>query len=321
MTFGIHRDGRTMLICPALARSQAERAGVQNIRSWKDGEDPVALFKQLAEEWGVKAGIMAVDDETPATMLLAMQEALPAALYRPGGSLLANLTREKDAEELAAMKKAADIADAAFPKVLDRIRPGVTEAEVVEALFTEMRKLGGIPTFGVCATGANGAEPHHNSDDTQIQLGDVVVLDFGCSVDGYNSDITRTVCCGNASEEAKEIYRIVYKAHMSARERIKPGVSAGSVDDGARSVITEAGYGEYFFHRTGHGIGLRIHEEPFIISGSEHALVPGECFSIEPGIYQQGKFGVRIENIVTVTENGYESFNVDPAPELFEVIF
>lgn len=319
MTLGVHKSGEVTMICPALAEAQARRSGVESIRPWKDGQDPLDLYRNLADEWGIKAGIIALDDETPATMLLSMQQALPAALYRTGGQLLANLTREKDVAELASLKKAAAIADKAFPIVLEQLKPGVTEATMTEALASTMSKLGGIPTFAVVAAGRNGAEPHHNSDDTIIEDGDVVVMDFGCRVNGYHSDITRTVCCGKASDDAKRVYQTVHSAHMKAREAIRPNTPATDVDRAARGVISEAGYGEYFIHRTGHGIGLRIHEEPFIIEGNGHLLRPYECFSIEPGIYFQGKFGIRIENIVAVTPEGYESLNEDPSPEILEI--
>ncbi|MBA3726713.1 MAG: M24 family metallopeptidase, partial [Armatimonadetes bacterium] len=141
----------------------------------------------------------------------------------------------------------------------------------------------------------------------------------GCHVDNYLSDITRTVCCGPASDEAKQVYRVVFKAHMAARAAIYPGVTCESIDQAAREVIEAAGYGEYFVHRTGHGIGLMGHEPPHMVAGSTSPLEVGQCFSVEPGIYLPGKFGVRIENIVAVTENGHESLNEEPAAELIEI--
>lgn len=320
MTLAVNRDGRTAMICPALAGNQAERAGIQNIRTWKDGEDPIALFKALSEEWNLKSGILAVDDETPAGMLLPMQQTLPAALFRKGGQIFAELTKKKEQYELDLMIKAGSIADKAFPRVTPHLKPGVTEEEITGRLFDEMSKLGGKPTFAVAAAGAFGAEPHHMSDSSVIKDGDVVVMDFGCSVEGYNSDITRTVCCGRASDEAKQVYDVVLRSHWAAREAIRPGVKAESIDQAARAVIADAGYGEFFFHRTGHGIGLRIHEDPFIVEGNTDPLSAGETFSIEPGIYLKGNFGVRIENIVYVTENGHASFNEDPSSVLAEIL-
>ncbi|MFY9232949.1 MAG: Xaa-Pro peptidase family protein [Fimbriimonadaceae bacterium] len=318
LTLAVRADGTTRMICPGLSATQARRSGIEDVRSWKDGEDPLAHFRQLAEDWNLRSAILAVEDDMPAYMLLQMQEALPAALFKPGQEVLAKLMRVKEPGEIELMRRAGKIADEALPAALRIIRPGVTELDVEEALMSEMRRLGGRPLFCIVATGANGAEPHHMSDETKIADGDVIVLDFGCTVDGYLSDITRTVCCGSASDEAKKVYDTVLRAHNAGRAAINSGVACQDVDRAARRVIEGAGYGEFFMHRTGHGIGMRGHEEPFIIEGNALPLAPGHCFSVEPGIYLPGKFGVRIENIVTCTENGHESLNAEPAGELIE---
>lgn len=319
LTLALRADGDVRLICPALSATQAARSGIRDIRPWKDGEDPLVHFKQLADDWNLRSAIVAVDDEMPAHLLLDIQSALPAALFKSGGGLVANLMRVKTPEELALLHEAGAIADRAFPAGVAAVRPGATEADVAEALFAEMRRLGGVPTFAIVATGANGAEPHHLSDDTPIREGDVIVMDFGCSVKGYQSDITRTVACGKASDEAKRVYDTVLNAHQAARKAIAPGVACGEVDAAARAVIEGAGYGEFFVHRTGHGLGTRVHEEPNIIGGSDQRLEPGHCFSIEPGIYLPGRFGVRIENIVTCTPEGHASFNEEPSSILKEI--
>lgn len=315
----VNRDGRTAIICPSLSATQARRAGITDVRSWRDGEDPMALFEQLTDEWNLRTAIIAVDDELPAHMLLAMQAALPAALFKPGGEVISGLMRVKSPEEIAYLKQAAKIADDAYGALLAQIKEGMTEREVDFILRNEMAKLGGVPTFAIVAAGANGAEPHHLSDDTVLKSGDVVILDFGCSVGGYLSDITRTLAIGHAPEGAAEVYKIVYDAHMAARQAIAPGVTCESIDQAARKVIEDAGYGEFFMHRTGHGIGMKGHEEPFIIAGNTMLLGAGHCFSVEPGIYLPNRFGVRVENIVTVSDDGHESLNVDPAASLLVV--
>ena len=154
---------------------------------------------------------------------------------------------------------------------------------------------------------------------TELKPGDVIVMDYGCIVGGYMSDITRTVCLGESSAEQRKVYETVYAAHMAGRNAIAPGVPAEEVDRATRKVIDEAGYGEFFVHRTGHGLGMRVHEEPYICEGNGHRLEVGNVFSIEPGIYLPGKFGVRIENIVTVTKDGHESLNAEPSPTLLTV--
>lgn len=316
MALGVHKDGRETLICPALSSQQARRSGIADVRGWADGEDPSLLFKELATEWHLKTAIVGVDDEMPAHMVLAMQQVLPAALFRPIGEILGNLRRIKTADEIAKMSAAARVADEALSEGLAVLRAGVTEQAVANALSRAMTSRGGVPAFSIVATGANGAEPHHHSDHTPLCEGDVVVMDFGCSLEGYQSDITRMAAIGSPDPEADHVYDIVFRAHHAARSAAKPGVTAGSVDEAARRVIADAGYGEHFIHRTGHGIGLRGHELPNIVNGSNHILEVGECFSIEPGVYLPGRFGVRIENIVTLTEAGCQSLNEEPPASL-----
>ncbi len=224
--------------------------------------------------------------------------------------------RVKSAEELDLLRRAAKIADDAYIALLPHLQAGMSEREVDHFLRNAMAKGGGEPTFCIIAAGANGAEPHHLSDDTRLKDGDVVIMDFGCHVEGYQSDITRTVAIGHASEEAKKVYQVVYDGHMAGRRVIQPSTPAEQIDAAAREVIASAGYGEFFMHRLGHGIGRKGHEEPYIIAGNVSPVEVGHCFSIEPGIYLPGRFGVRIENIVTVTSDGHESLNAEPPAEL-----
>ncbi|MEA2552249.1 MAG: hypothetical protein QOJ65_425 [Fimbriimonadaceae bacterium] len=319
LSLAVNSDGRMAMICPALSEQQARRAGIQDVRSWPDGQDPLVLFQALADEWNLRSGILAVDDEMKARQLLQMQGVLPAALFKPGQPVLSTLMRKKDAKELALMRKAAAIADQALPAGHKSIKAGAKEEDVSDAISSEMKRLGGKPTFAIIAAGANSAEPHHLTDNTEIRESDVVMLDYGCDVDGYQSDITRCATCGKASDEAKKVYRVVLNAHRAAREKIRPGITAHAVDKAARDVIEAAGYGEFFIHRTGHGIGMRGHEEPYIVQGNETMLEEGDCFSVEPGIYLPGRFGIRIENIVTVTGDGHESLNEEPAEDFIEI--
>lgn len=315
----IRPEGEPAMIVPSLSRTHAEKTGINDIRDWKDGEDAGALFESLALEWGLRTAVVGVDDEIPAAILLRMQTALPAALFKPAGDVMAEARKSKDKSELAAMKRAAEIAEAAFDAVVPSIRDGMTEREVAFLLQMEMLKHGGQPTFCIVAAGPNGAEPHHTSDDTPLRPGDVVVIDWGCQAEHYLSDITRTIAIGNATDEARGVYRVVYESHHAGRNAIQPGVPCQEVDRAARKVIESAGYGERFVHRTGHGIGMMGHEPPMIVEGNAAPLVVGQCFSVEPGIYLPGRFGVRIENIVAVTESGHRSLNAEPPPELIVV--
>ena len=319
LTLAISAKGDVRLIAPALTETQARRTGIEDVRPWKDGEDPLAHVRELARDWSLDSAIVAVDDEMPAKMLIEMGDLLPRTNFRPGGPLVESLMRRKSSEELEKLRRAARIADEAWDAVLPTLGAGQTERAIAARLYEEMKARGGKPTFAIVAAGAGGAEPHHLSDDTILKEGDVVILDFGCAYEGYQSDITRTVAVGSASDEAKRVYAVVLAAHHAGRDAIRAGVSAGSVDDAAREVVEAAGYGEAFFHRLGHGIGQNGHEAPYIMGGSEVELLPGDCFSVEPGVYLAGRFGVRIENIVTATVEGCESLNAEPADGLIVV--
>jgi Xaa-Pro aminopeptidase len=319
LTLGISASGQCELICPALSANQAERVGVRNIRSWRDGEDPLALFQDLADRWSLKTGILAVDDDMPARMLLQMQDALPAALFKPGQSLIGRLMRRKSEEEIALLKEAGRIADETFQTVHPQIRAGMSEVQVQEMLESEMRRRGGQPEFCIVATGPGSAEPHHKNDETVLKEGDVLILDFGCRRKNYISDITRTVAVGHASDKAREVYQVVLAAHRAGRAAVRTGATPESVDAAARKVIDDAGYGKFFVHRTGHGVGMRVHEEPYIVAGNLEPLEAGECFSVEPGIYLPGEFGIRIENLVACGADGELSLNSEPPDDLIVV--
>lgn len=319
LLLAIGADGRTRMICPGLTETQARRCGIEDVRPWRDGEDPLRLVRELADDWGLDRGRIAVDDDLAAARLLELQHLLPQAVFQAGQALMATLMRVKGADELRLLREAGRIADETFDAVRGEIRAGQTEIEVAGRILETMRRMGGEPAFCIAAAGANSAEPHHHSDGTVLREGDALILDFGCSVSGYLSDITRTVCVGRANDELREVYRIVVEAHHAGRAAIRPGVPCQAIDRAARRVIAEAGHGPRFMHRTGHGIGLRGHEEPYLVEGNTQPLAPGHCFSVEPGIYLPGRFGVRIENCVVCTKDGHESLNAEPPSEVIEV--
>jgi Xaa-Pro dipeptidase len=318
LMLAVNAKGETRFICPGLSATQARRSGMQDVRPWNDGEDPLVHVRQLAEDWNLRSGIVAVEDDMRAQMLLWMQKELPAALFKPGQEVIAGLMGRKEPEEIESLRQAGEIADKALAVAIQAMRPGVTEREIAAKLVAEMTRMGGGPGFCIIAAGSNGAEPHHGTDDTVIKEGDVVVMDYGCSINGYPSDITRTISCGKASPEAHKVYKIVYDAFMAGRNAAKAGVACEEVDRAARKVIDAAGYGEYFMHRVGHGIGMRGHEDPYMIEGNKLPLATGHCFSVEPGVYLPGNLGVRIENIVTITESGCLSLNAEPSATLIE---
>jgi Xaa-Pro aminopeptidase len=319
LLLAISAEGQVRMICPGLTETQARRSGITDVRPWNDGQDPLALVRELARDWGFGEGRLAVDDDLAAARLLELQHLLPRASFQAGQAVMAELMRNKNDEELHLLREAGRIADEAFHAVLGKIRTGMTEQDVTGLILEAMRRLGGVPGFCIAAAGANSAEPHHHSDGTVLRQGDALILDFGCSMDGYNSDITRTVALGHASPELREVYAIVLKAHQAARAAIRPGIPCQEIDRAARKVITDAGYGPQFMHRTGHGIGMRGHEEPYITEGNARPLEAGHCFSIEPGIYLPGRFGVRIENCVACTSDGHMSLNEEPPENVIEL--
>ena len=300
-------DQPWLFVVPALNAGQARQnpAGVTDIRVWDDAEGWETVLGPLAKELMLDIGIVGLDDDMPARFVLKLQELMPTALLRLAGSALAPLRARKDALELAALQRAAEATDALIPVAYAACKIGASEMEVALAIQQAIARGGNTDSFApIVGAGANGASPHHNTGAAKIKTGDVVILDFGAMAGGYHGDITRTVAVGTASDEARRVYETVYQAYLAGVNAVQPGATAHDVDAAARNVIADAGYGEFFIHRTGHGIGLDDHEPPYMLSGNYTPLQPGHCFSVEPGIYLPGKFGVRLENIVTVQEDG-----------------
>ncbi len=295
-------------------------AGIADIRVWQDTTGWEPLFAALAAELHLENATVAVDDGMAARFLLPIQRLLPEARFCSAGPVLTELRVRKEAAELASLQAAADATDRAYLAGLAACQVGATERDVARAIESAIFEQGAKLSFDtIVAAGSNSSLPHHSPTGRVLQQGDVVTLDLGARVDGYCGDITRIVAIGEPSAEAVAIYDIVYLAQRAGFEAAKPGVAAEAVDAATRQVIEAAGYGEQFVHRTGHGIGLDDHEEPNIVAGNAHLLRPGECFSIEPGIYLPDQFGMRLENIVTVTENGARSFNA-PIPARMAVV-
>ncbi|OEJ29295.1 peptidase M24 [Streptomyces agglomeratus] len=298
-----------VLVVPTLEAPdarQAPGAAVLTLRDWTDGKDPYAVAAPLLDV----TGRFAVSDNTWAMHLLGLQQALPSTSYVSLTAALPMLRAVKDAAELARLEAAGAAADATYEEIL-RVRfSGRRESEVAAELAHLLTQFGHEQVdFTVVGSGPNGADPHHEAGERVIEEGDMVVLDFGGLKHGYSSDTSRTVHVGAPTAEEQRVHDVVREAQQAAFEAVRPGVACQQVDRVARAVITEAGYGERFIHRTGHGIGVITHEPPYMVEGERRPLVPGMCFSIEPGIYLPGRFGVRIEDIVTVTEDGGRRLN------------
>jgi len=309
-----------IFLTPSLnaAQVRANAAEIDDVRMWDDADGWEKLLHDVCVDEALDLGIVALDDNMPARFALTIQQLLPTTILKLAGPALAAQRACKDTLELASMQHAADATDALIAPALSACVVGASELDVALAIGRGLAEAGAEPSFeAIIGAGPNGASPHHHTGKTRLRRGDVVVLDFGARVEGYCGDITRVAAVGEASDQAREVYDVVYRAHKAAFDAVQPGATAHDVDAAARQVIHDAGYGEFFIHRTGHGIGLDEHEEPFIVAGSRTRLAPGHCFSIEPGIYLPGQFGVRLENIVTVTEDGTaRAFNQPIPPEL-----
>jgi D-alanyl-D-alanine dipeptidase len=308
----VSADRDPALMVPVLERAEAEEAPGSSklaLSDWPDGSDPYEAAASLLDP----KGRYAVSDSAWAMHVLGLQEQLPETRFVSMTQGLPLLRAVKDKEELRLLSDAGEAVDAAFHDIVEARFGGRKETEIGADLADSLRAHGHSEVdFTVVGSGPNGANPHHEIGARVVEEGDMVVLDFGGLLHGYHSDTTRTVHVGEPTEREREVHAIVQEAQQAAFDAVRPGVECQEIDRVAREVIADAGYGEYFIHRTGHGIGLSTHEPPYIVEGETHPLEPGMCFSIEPGIYLPDKFGVRIEDIVTVTEDGGRRLNTTP---------
>ncbi|MDA8303021.1 MAG: aminopeptidase P family protein [Actinomycetota bacterium] len=315
----------TMLVVPAAAGGQATLVvpeleaprvvpipEVFSLRPWSETEDPVEIVASLVRKETGPSPALAVGDQTWARFVLGLQAALPSATWRPACSVTGPLRAVKDAAEIEALARAAASADKVAAALLGGEIPlaGRTEREVSAEISRHLLEEGHEHVnFAIVASGPNAASPHHEASDRRIGKGEPVVCDFGGSLSGYCSDTTRTVFTGPPPAELAHIYEVVAGAQAAGVEAAQLGRPCSEVDRAARTVIEDAGYGRYFVHRTGHGIGLEEHEDPYMVAGNDEPLAAGHVFSVEPGIYVPGKWGVRIEDIVAATAAGPEPLN------------
>jgi len=309
-------QGEPAFVAPTMYREQLD-TWVADRRLWDDGEDPLTLIEAVAEDLDIAGGTVLVDDHMWATFTQDLRATLPDAEFGLASDVLAPLRMRKDEHELDALRRAGALADAVSEELrgLGDEAVGRTESALAREIDRRMADRGAAePSFDtIVAAGENGAKPHHRHGDREIAAGDPVVLDFGGSVDGYPGDQTRTtVFAGDPPEGFEDVFEVVLAAHHAGVEAVEPGVPAEAVDAAAREVVADAGYGEQFVHRTGHGVGLEVHEPPYIVAGNERELEPGMVFSVEPGVYLPGEFGVRIEDLVAVTDDGHERLNDSP---------
>ncbi len=306
----IPASGAPVLVTPRLevasfAESAAGELGL-DFAPWVDGEDPFVLaLRALPGD-----PIVAVSDSMSAGHLVPLMAATGTAPVL-ATAILRDLRMVKDDDEIEALRRAGAAIDRVHARVGDWLRPGRTEAAVAADIANALIAEGHTAAaFVIVGSGPNGADPHHEHSDRVIEQDDIVVIDIGGPVaPGYNSDCTRTYCFTEPPADVAAAYAVLEEAQAEAVAAVRPGVTAESVDAAARDRLVAAGLGEKFIHRTGHGIGLSVHEEPYIVAGNDLVLAPGMAFSVEPGVYFDGEWGARIEDIVIVTDDGCESVN------------
>ena len=296
---------------PAAVASPAGRLGI-DIIGWGETEDPYTIVARLLHEaLGSVPDTLGLGNRMWAEQVLRLRTVMPRAEQSLAGGVLRELRMRKSPAEIEALRQAAQAIDRVHARMGEWLRPGRTEREVgrdiADAIVAEGHKA---VNFVIVGSGPNGASPHHDTGERVIEVGDPVVVDIGGTTeDGYCSDNTRMYAVGSAPQEFLDYYEVLLAAQIASCASVRPGVTPESVDAAARDLIAEAGFGDYFVHRTGHGIGLEEHEEPYIVVGNTEPLEAGACFSIEPGIYLPGRHGARIEDIVVATDTGVERLN------------
>ncbi|AZH25512.1 M24 family metallopeptidase [Haloplanus aerogenes] len=306
-------DGDPTFVVPRLeAESIRAATWVDDVRTWDDDTGPDPVLDPLLDDLSPSRILLA--DRMWTEFALALQRRLPDASVGLASEVLGPLRRRKDDRELDALRAAADAADATMNEVraLEADAVGMTEAELAAFIEDRLAAHGGdgVAFETIVASGSNGADPHHASGEREIRAGDPVVLDFGTRVEGYVSDQTRTIVFdGEPSEEFERVHDVVREAQSAGVAAVEPGVTTGAVDRAVREIIEDAGYGDRFVHRTGHGVGLDVHEAPNVAADGETELEPGMVFSVEPGVYLPDRFGVRVEDLVVVTGDGAERLN------------
>ncbi|MFB1080428.1 M24 family metallopeptidase [Jeotgalibacillus sp. JSM ZJ347] len=308
----IPAEGQAILICPGMEIEDAKSAGWHGpVIGYSDTESPLELLKAQAEEF---KSIAIEKNHLTVERLELIQQVFGECQIYDAEHFMNKMRVIKTADEIKLLTKAAELADFAIETACSELAEGKTELDVLAKIEYELKKKGitEMSFSTMVLTGENASSPHGTPGETKIKHGDLVLFDLGVVYQGYCSDITRTVAFGDISDKQRDIYETVLKAEMTALEMVKPGVKASKLDLAARKVIEDAGYGDYFPHRLGHGLGLNVHEYPSITAESDIVLQEGMTFTIEPGIYVPGVAGVRIEDDVLVTEDGYKTLTKFP---------
>lgn len=296
--------GDTIILAPKLYEEEVKASWIENTIFWGDDDDPYQLLNEVLGSLNPlsKPQKWLIEDTMPVSVFLKVQKQARGIEFNPLSTIISQLRMRKSDEELEFHKRAADIVDKVFEKIIEYEFRGKTEKEVAEQIEYLIKSFSanGIAFEPAVASGPNSANPHHSPGNRLIKDGDLVVIDYGAKCKGYCSDITRTIAVGEIPAEAKKVYEIIKEAQQIGIETVRENISAEDIDAAVRNIIERYGYGKYFIHRTGHGLGLEVHEEPYIAPNSKTVLHEGMIFTIEPGIYLPGMFGIRIENDVAL---------------------
>lgn len=302
----VRSAGDPVLFVPDLEAPRV-MPGSFEVRAWGETDDPVAL----AAAAGGSPATVAVGDHMWSVFLTRFQRLWTHSQWAPASDITTPLRLRKDQAEIDLLREAAHAVDRVMRRMPGEVAmAGRKEQDVARDLAALTVEEGhDLAEFTIVASGPNGASPHHHAGERVIEIGDLVVCDYGGRISGYFSDSTRTFVVGEATAPQIDVHAAVQAANEAGREAVAPGVTCQEVDRAARAVIVAAGYGDHFIHRTGHGIGLEVHEHPYLVEGNQSPLEPGMAFSVEPGVYLPGQFGVRVEDIVVCTDTGVESLN------------
>lgn len=306
----IKSDGTYFYICNLLTVDEVQAVLGPDIKvyGWFDGDNFIDTVQKAFQENGLIGKTIGVNSTERAFIILQIMEAVNVKFVN-GKPLLEEMRMIKDAEELDNLRMAARITDESYEELLQFIKPGIKEADIAKKMNEIFKAKGADEGFTMVCSGPNSSYPHYNDDQRVIQEKDVIVLDWGCKYNDMCADMSRTVFVGDITDEERKIYEIVLQSQEAGEKAAVNGAYIPDVDKAAREVIEKAGYGKYFFTRLGHGIGYSVHESPDIKASNQRYLEKGMVFSVEPGIYIAGKVGMRIEDIVAVTENGNEILN------------
>ncbi|MGD2142738.1 MAG: Xaa-Pro peptidase family protein [Candidatus Bathyarchaeota archaeon] len=299
--------GESVLVVNELERElRGQEPWIKEVEIWLEHEDPVEVLAQNIERLGLAGGVVALAEDAPWGWVNRLKERLPNVHFVDATPFLSGVRMVKTQQELDWMRMACAITDRALEAGFEELHTGMTEKELAALITSKIRAEGGGIGFAGVLFGDRAALPHGMPSERSLAPGDCVLVDMGAKIHGYSSDLTRTVFYGEPTDRQREIYELVLEANRASYEAVKPGITCGELDGIARKVIDDGGYGEFFIHRLGHGIGLQGHERPYIVRGNKLELEPGMTFTIEPGIYIVGEIGVRVEDTVLCTSGGCE---------------